>query len=60
MQPLKEYMAMEIGVKDGEMVVASKGLYLYDYVWELGQMRTGLKRQVRVGNKTLLRISHLC
>jgi len=44
MQLLKEYMAMEIGVADGEMVVASKGLHLYNYVWELAQARTGLKR----------------
>lgn len=45
-QLLKEYMAMEIGVEDGEMVVASKGLHLYKYVWELAQLRTGIKRNV--------------
>jgi thymidylate synthase len=33
-------MAGEIGVEDGEMVAASKGLHLYDYVWELAQLRT--------------------
>jgi len=39
-QLLKEYMAGEIGVEDGEIVAASKGLHLYDYVWELAQLRT--------------------
>jgi len=39
-QLLKEYMAVEIGVEDGEIVAASKGLHLYDYVWELAQLRT--------------------
>jgi thymidylate synthase len=39
-QLLKEYMAAEIGVEDGEIVAASKGLHLYDYVWELAKLRT--------------------
>lgn len=39
-QMLKEYMAAEIGVEDGEIIAASKGLHLYDYVWELAQLRT--------------------
>jgi thymidylate synthase len=39
-QLLKEYMAAEIGVEDGEIVAGSKGLHLYDYVWELAQLRT--------------------
>jgi len=39
-QLLKEYMAEEIGVEDGEIIAASKGLHLYDYVWELAQLRT--------------------
>jgi thymidylate synthase len=39
-QMLKEYMAQEIGVEDGEIVAASKGLHLYDYVWELAKLRT--------------------
>jgi thymidylate synthase len=33
-------MASEIGVEDGEIIAASKGLHLYDYVWELAQLRT--------------------
>jgi thymidylate synthase len=40
LQLLKEYMASEIGVDDGEIIAASKGLHLYDYVWELAQLRT--------------------
>lgn len=39
-QMLKEYMAEEIGVHDGEIVAASKGLHLYDYIWELAKLRT--------------------
>lgn len=40
LQLLKEYMASEIGVEDGEIIASSKGLHLYDYVWELAQLRT--------------------
>ena len=40
LQLLKEYMAAEIGVEDGEIIAASKGLHLYDYIWELAQLRT--------------------
>lgn len=40
-QMLKEYMAVEIGVEDGEIIASSKGLHLYDYVWELAKLRTG-------------------
>ena len=39
-QLLKEYMAGEIGVEDGEMIASSKGLHLYDYIWELAKLRT--------------------
>ena len=39
-QLLKEYMASCIGVDDGEIIAASKGLHLYDYVWELARLRT--------------------
>ncbi len=38
-QTLKEYMANEIGVDDGEMVVESKGLHLYGYAENLAKMR---------------------
>jgi thymidylate synthase len=33
-QLLKEYMADEIGVGDGEIIVSSKGMHLYEYAWE--------------------------
>ena len=36
-QLLKEYMAGEIGVEDGELVAVSKGLHLYEYAWELAK-----------------------
>jgi len=39
-QLLKEYMAAEIGVDDGEIVATSKGLHLYDHAWDLAAMRT--------------------
>ena len=35
LQLLKEYMAQEIGVDDGEMICVSKGLHLYEHSWEL-------------------------
>jgi thymidylate synthase len=38
-QNLKEYMADEIGVEDGEMIVESKGLHLYGYAEELAKLR---------------------
>lgn len=39
-QLLKEYMAGEIGVEDGEIIAASKGLHLYDFTWDLAKLRT--------------------
>jgi len=39
LQLLKEHMASEIGVEDGEMIASSKGLHLYDYCWELAKLR---------------------
>lgn len=38
-QNLKEYMAAEIGVQDGEMIVESKGLHLYGYAEDLAKLR---------------------
>jgi thymidylate synthase len=37
-QLLKEYMASEIGVDDGELIAMSKGLHLYEYTWELAKI----------------------
>jgi len=42
-QLLKEYMASEIGVGDGEIIAMSKGLHLYDYSWELAQITAGMR-----------------
>ncbi len=40
-QLLKEYMAAEIGVADGDLVGISKSLHVYEYAWELA--RTALR-----------------
>jgi thymidylate synthase len=45
-QLLKEYVASEIGVKDGEMICTSKGLHIYDYSFDLAKclrMRDNIK-----------------
>jgi thymidylate synthase len=42
MQLLKEYMASEIGVTDGEMIASSKGMHLYEYSWELAKTAAGM------------------
>lgn len=39
LQALKEYMAAEIGVEDGDMIVESKGLHLYGYSIDIAKMR---------------------
>ncbi|RJQ31696.1 MAG: thymidylate synthase [Actinobacteria bacterium] len=38
-QMMKEYMADEIGVDDGEIICVSKGLHLYEYAWPLADTR---------------------
>ena len=48
-QNLKEYMSGQIGVEDGEMIVESKGLHLYEYSWELAKIRT--KKDIKIGSK---------
>jgi thymidylate synthase len=42
LQLVKEYMAEQIGVEDGEMICLSKGLHLYDYAWEFARLASGL------------------
>jgi thymidylate synthase len=37
-QLLKEYMASEIGVEDGELIGMSKGLHVYEYAWDLARV----------------------
>jgi len=34
---MKQLLANEIGVENGEMIVRSKGLHIYKYVWELAE-----------------------
>jgi thymidylate synthase len=41
MQMMKEYIASEVGVEDGEIIACSKGLHLYNYVWELAECIRG-------------------
>lgn len=48
LQLVKQYMAEEIGVVDGEIIAASKGLHLYEYSWELAQLRT--KKTIKTQN----------
>ena len=38
---VKQYMAEEIGVENGEIIASSKGLHLYDYSWDIAKQRTG-------------------
>jgi len=45
-QLMKEYIASEIGVGDGEIIATSKGLHLYDYSFDLAKclrMRDDMK-----------------
>lgn len=41
-QLMKELMAAEIGVGDGEIICSSKGLHLYGYTWGIAGKRRGL------------------
>ncbi|MCU0665942.1 MAG: thymidylate synthase [Candidatus Omnitrophica bacterium] len=49
LQLVKQYMADEIGVDDGEIIAVSKGLHLYEYSWELAKLRTN--KEIRGLNK---------
>jgi thymidylate synthase len=40
---LKQYMAAEIGAESGDILAVSKGLHLYDYVFEIAQAIRGGK-----------------
>jgi thymidylate synthase len=41
-QLLKEYIASEVGVADGEIIAMSKGLHLYEYSWEVAKTASGI------------------
>jgi len=51
-QKLKEFMADEIGVEDGELMAASKGLHLYDHCWSHAEQRTG--KIITLGGRKVL------
>jgi len=38
LQLMKEYMAEEIGVPDGELICLSSGLHLYEHTWEWAKL----------------------
>jgi len=42
-QLLKEYMASEVGVEDGEIIAMSKGMHIYEYCWELAKVAARLE-----------------
>ena len=48
LQLVKQYMAEEIGVGNGEIIAASKGLHLYEYAWDLAKQRTH-KLEINIG-----------
>jgi thymidylate synthase len=38
---MKQYCAEQIGVENGEIIASSKGLHVYDYVWEIAEAIRG-------------------
>ena len=42
-QLMKEYMASEVGVEDGELIGISKGLHIYEYAWDLAKTTLRIK-----------------
>jgi thymidylate synthase len=51
LQLVKQYMAGEIGVEDGEIISVSKGLHLYDYSWDLAKIRTNKPNPLSLRNE---------
>lgn len=47
LQLVKQHMAEEIGVGDGEIIAVSKGLHLYDYAWDLAKLRTNKTKDLK-------------
>jgi thymidylate synthase len=43
LQLMKQYIADEVGVRDGNIYLVSDGLHLYSHCFELAEKRTGLK-----------------
>ncbi len=44
-QLLKEYMAAEIGVEDGEIIATSKGLHIYGHAEDVARLRAGRSKR---------------
>jgi thymidylate synthase len=44
-QLLKEYMAAEIGVGDGDIIATSKGLHIYGHAEDVARLRAGRSRR---------------
>jgi len=38
---MKQYCAAQIGVENGEIIASSKGLHIYDYVFEIAEAIRG-------------------
>jgi thymidylate synthase len=49
-QLLKEYVASEIGVEDGEIIASSKGLHLYDHCFEIAKRLRMKDVELKEGN----------
>ena len=48
---MKQYCASEIGVDNGEIIASSKGLHIYNYIWEIAEKIRGKKIKDFRGNK---------
>lgn len=44
-QLLKEYMASQIGVNDGQILAISKGLHLYEHFWKIADLVIGRENE---------------
>jgi len=42
---MKQHCASEIGVESGEIIASSKGLHIYNYVWEIAEAIRGRKME---------------
>lgn len=42
LQLVKQMVAEDLGLEDGEFIVSSKGLHLYDYSWDWARLVTGM------------------
>lgn len=41
-EKVKQFIADDLGVQNGELIIASKGAHLYDYSWEWARIASGL------------------